>query len=126
MQVAANLLQRDIIIIPTRPESAPYINKYCIIRGHIVTNPEPITVLWFEEFIYGCGHYQSIEPDISIQQNQILTHYRWLCRNERSRIFSQAVTMSVGSIDAFEPEKNSTEYQMQIETESLICQAKQL
>ena len=66
MQVAANLLQRDIIIIPTRPESAHYINKHCIICGHTVTNPEPSYVLWFEEFIYGCGHYQSIEPDIRI------------------------------------------------------------
>ena len=49
-----------------------------------MTKSEPVYVLWFEEFVNGCGHYQSIEPDTNIKK-KILTHYRWLFRNEISQ-----------------------------------------
>ena len=42
---------RGIIIIPTRPESAQCVSRYCIVCGYILTNSEPIHVLCFEEFV---------------------------------------------------------------------------
>ena len=38
LQVIANLLERDIIIIPTKPESAHILKKYCIIKANKIEN----------------------------------------------------------------------------------------
>ena len=104
LQVAANLLQRDIVIIPTQSDSAHYIKKYCLIRANTVLDSlPPVYLLWFEETVYGCGHYQSIEPAYT-ENNQIIMHYQWLRRSERSRIQS-----SSGFSEIFYPELNSTE-----------------
>ena len=104
LQVAANLLQRDIVIIPTQSDSTHYIKKYCLIRANVVLDTlPPIYLLWFEETVYGCGHYQSIEP-ACMENNQILMHYQWLRRSERSRILS-----SSGFSEIFQPQLNSTE-----------------
>ena len=96
IQVVANLLCRDIIIIPTKPDSAHFLKKYCLIKAAELKNQEPIYVLWFEEYIYGTGHYQSIEP-ITKEQNNVLDHYTWLLKNvETSRIASFADSTVLG------------------------------
>ena len=48
-------------------------------------------MLYFEETVYGVGHYQSIKP---IGENQILKHYRWVKNKQVSRTVS--VSSSIG------------------------------
>ena len=94
IQVVANLLFRDIITIPTKPKSAHYLRKYCLIKAAELRNQEPIFVLWFEEYEYGVGHYQSVQPNS--KKNSILEHYSWLLKNvETSRIMSIAAESTV-------------------------------
>ena len=88
LQIAANILQRDIIIIPTKRESAHNPLGYILIESSMALN-EPIYMLYFEETVYGVGHYQSIKP---VGENQILKHYRWVKNKQVSR------TVSVSSI----------------------------
>ena len=83
LQVIANLLERDIIIIPSKAESAHILNKYCIVKANVLSNITPVYMLWYEETVHGVGHYQSIEP---IQVNVVTRHYNWSLKNKDSRI----------------------------------------
>ena len=64
LQVAANLLGRDIIIIPTRMESSHNPYGYILIDSFELKDVNPVYMLYYEESIYGAGHYQSIREDI--------------------------------------------------------------
>ena len=44
-------------------------------------------MLYFEETVYGVGHYQSIKP---VGENQILKHYRWF----KTKLVSRTVSVS--------------------------------
>ena len=61
--VEANLMgfdDRDILIIPTKGvKSANNPYGYLLIDS-FVSNCDPIFMLYFEEHVYGIGHYQSI------------------------------------------------------------------
>ena len=95
IQVAANLLFRDIVIIPTCKESAHIMQKYCLIKAAELRYKSPIYVLWFEEHVYGVGHYQSIKP--SSENNDIINHYDWLLKNiEKSRVLSVSNSTILG------------------------------
>ena len=87
LQVIANLLERDIIIIPTKPESAHILKKYCIIKANKIENATPIYMLWYEETVYGVGHYQSIRPSC---ENVVVRHYNWSLNNQDSRFQTHA------------------------------------
>ena len=43
----------------------------------------PVYMLWYEETVYGVGHYQSFKP---IQENVVTQHYNWSLKNQDSRI----------------------------------------
>ena len=59
LQVASNLLGRDIIIIPSRKESAHNPFGYILIES-CISNCNPMYMMYFEEYVYGTRHYQSI------------------------------------------------------------------
>ena len=82
LQIAANILQRDIIIIPTEKDSAHNPMGYILIESSNCLN-EPMYMQYFEETIYGAGHYQSIKPESNC--NQILKHYNWKRNKSLSR-----------------------------------------
>ena len=46
---------------------------------------DPMYMLYFEETIFGAGHYQSIQPS---DNNQILKHYRWTKNKNLTRAYS--------------------------------------
>ena len=73
LQIAANLLQRDIIVIPTRTESAHNPQGYMLIETNICLN-EPIYMLYYEEWLYAAGHYQSIRKVIIYVK---VCHFFW-------------------------------------------------
>ena len=55
-----NLTNRDIVFIPSNEESIhAVLNKYVLIKA---SHNRPMFALWFEEFIYSVGHFQSIVP----------------------------------------------------------------
>ena len=58
---------------------------------------DPVFLLYMEENIYGCGHYQSIEP---AGQSCVIDHYLW--SKKRSRTNSLSLT------DSFLPRFEST------------------
>ena len=98
LQISANILQRDIIIIPTQQKSAHNPLGYILIESSVCVD-DPIFLLYFEEAVYGTGHYQSIKPinnDI-----QVLKHYRWTkIRNRTSSIGEPLQSSSRLSFDA--------------------------
>ena len=60
LQVIANLLEKDIIIIPAKAEFAHILNKYCVFKAHVLSNITTVYMLWYEETVYGgarVGHY---------------------------------------------------------------------
>ena len=61
LQVAANLLGRDIIIVPSNKMSAHNPYGYILVESCIV-NANPLFLFYYEEHIYDAGHYQSIMP----------------------------------------------------------------
>ena len=61
LQVAANLMGRDILIVPSKGKKSannPY--GYLLIDSYTSSNLDPLCMLYFEEHVYGIGHYQSI------------------------------------------------------------------
>ena len=80
LQVASNLLGRDIIIVPSNKISAHNPYGYILVESCIV-NANPLFLFYHEEHICGAGHYQSIMP---VGQCPILKHYMWTKKNEKS------------------------------------------
>ena len=65
--MAANYLQRNIIIIPSEIEYAHNSYGYVLIESFNVDNSlEPIYLFYYEEHVYGTGHYQSIREGINV------------------------------------------------------------
>ena len=66
LQVAANYLRRNIIIIPSKIEYAHNPYGYISIESFNVDNSlEPIYLFYYEEHVYGTGHYyQSIREGV--------------------------------------------------------------
>ena len=54
LQIAANILERDIIIIPTQKESAHNPIGYILIESSSCIH-DPIYMLYFEETVFGAG-----------------------------------------------------------------------
>ena len=86
LQVIANILENDIIIIPSKAESAHILNKYSVVKANVLTNMTPIYMLWYEETVHGVGHYQSIQP---VSDNIVSRHYTWSLKNQDSRIVNR-------------------------------------
>ena len=73
LQVAANYLRRNIIIIPSKIEYAHNPYGYISIESFNVDNSlEPIYLFYYEEHVYGTGHYQSIREGIN---NEMLSNF---------------------------------------------------
>ena len=79
LQVASNLLGRDIIIVPSNKMSAHNPYGYILVESCIV-NANPLFLFYYEEHIYGAGHYQSIML-MPVGQCPILKHYMWTKKN---------------------------------------------
>ena len=76
LQIAANLLGRDILIIPTvLISSANNPDGYILVEPSNCIGNNPIFLLYLEENVYGCGHYQSIMPDNL--QSRVIQHYNF-------------------------------------------------
>ena len=73
------------ITLPTEKDSAHNPMGYILIESSNCLN-EPMYMLYFEETIYGAGHYQSIKPESNC--NQILKHYNWKRNKSLSRTIS--------------------------------------
>ena len=61
LQVAANLMGRDILILPSKGKKSannPY--GYFLMESFTLSNLDPVCMLYYEEQVYGIGHYQSI------------------------------------------------------------------
>ena len=72
LQVAANVLDVNFILIPLNPFSAHHIGKYIDIRSiHGGQQHEPLCMLYYEEW-----HYQSIEPNPTSEPNEVIAHYK--------------------------------------------------
>ena len=97
LQVAANLLGRDIIIIPSNKKSAHNPYGYILIESCTV-NANPLFLFYFEEHIFGlAAHYQSIMP---VGECPILKHYMWAKTTEKSiRLSSSSSIFSSTRID---------------------------
>ena len=81
LQIAANIFDANIILIPLSPESAHHDSMYTEIRSiHNGNHPPPLFMLYFEEWIMA-GHYQSIEPDPLVPNNILKSHYENRSRN---------------------------------------------
>ena len=76
IQVAANLLDVNIILIPLSSSSAHHDGMYIDVRSvHGGHSTAPLTLLYFEEW-RTAGHYQSLEPDPMVENNIVLSHFR--------------------------------------------------
>ena len=95
LQIAANILARDIIIVPTKP--AHNTHGYILIESYTY-NSNPVFMLYFEEYIYAAGHYQSVVP---LDGNKILKHYTW------SKSVNKSVRSFSSSSSLFSSTKNN-------------------
>ena len=76
IQVAANLLDVNVILIPISSASAHHDGMYIDVRSvHGGHSTPPFTLLYFEEW-RTAGHYQSLEPDPMVEDNIVLSHFR--------------------------------------------------
>ena len=90
MTVAVNLLGRacrDIIIVPSNKISAHNPYGYILVESCIV-NANPLFLFYYEEHIYGAGHYQSVMP---VGQYPILKLY--MCVKKRKSRFGQLLAV---------------------------------
>ena len=94
LQLAANLFNKNIILIPLSPTSAHHAGMYMDIRSVQGGNGDPLFMLYFEEW-RTAGHYQSLEIDPKVRYNMVLAHYEW-----RSNTFSSARTMSTSEVSS--------------------------
>merc|ERR1711954_357616 len=74
--IAANVFNKNIVIIPMDPNSAHHAKLYSIMDSFHGGSGDPLFMLYHEEW-RGCGHYQSIEVDHHIQPNRVLQHLNW-------------------------------------------------
>ena len=107
LQVAANLLGRDVIIIPSNKMSVHNPYGYILVQSCII-NANPIFLFYKEEHIFGeAAHYQSIMP---VGQCQILKHYMWTKKTEKSiRLSSSSSIFSSTRIDSNSKKRKNCE-----------------
>ena len=100
-------------------------DRYCIVKAHVLSNTTPVYMLWYEETVFGVGHYQSIEP---IQENVVTRHYNWSIKNQDSRLDQSELrsrlpsnARSVNSISSItEPDIHSSSNNLNVSI-SKIC-----
>ena len=88
LQIAANILNRNVILIPLSPSSAHHAGMYQEIRSFNGGEGDPFYMLYFEEW-RTAGHYQSLEPDTNAGYNLVIAHYNWRLKSF-SNILSDA------------------------------------
>ena len=109
LQIAANILARDIILLPTKPESAHNTHGYILIES-CTYNSNPVFMLYFEEYVYGAGHYQSVVP---LDGNQIVKHYTWsktVNKSVRSFSSSSSLFSSTKNNESLSSKRKADEY----------------
>ena len=93
LQLASNILNRNIILIPLSASSAHHAGMYSDIRSVDGGSGDPFFMLYFEEW-RTAGHYQSLEIDPNIDMNRVLAHFNWrtkcLSRTHSTSNFSVA------------------------------------
>jgi len=98
IQIISNLLGRDVIIIMSSPpqnvleqlEKCPksvsrshqFAHVYRVIKSDRLTSSVPLTVLFFEEWNYSAGHYQSIS---FLQDSWLKEYYSFHLEQDSSR-----------------------------------------
>ena len=76
LQLAANVFNKNIILIPLSSASAHHGGMYQDIRSVHGGTGSPLFMLYFEEWITA-GHYQSLELDPKVRYNLVLAHFEW-------------------------------------------------
>ena len=87
LQLAANIFNKNVILIPLSPSSAHHAGMYLDIRAVHGGSGDPLYMLYFEEW-RTAGHYQSLEPDPKVRYNLVLAHFEWRSRNLTTSIMN--------------------------------------
>ena len=96
LQIAANIFDKNVILIPLSASSAHHGGMYSDIRSVHGGTGDPFFMLYFEEWRQA-GHYQSLEIDPNVDMNRVMAHYAW--RNKcLTRSFSRTLSFSQPSI----------------------------
>ena len=75
LQIAANVFNVNIVLVPLNPESAHHAGMYTQVQSiHGASGNDPLYMLYYEEWITA-GHYQSIEPDPETEDNPLISYY---------------------------------------------------
>ena len=85
LQLAANIFNTNVILIPLSPSSAHHAGMYLDVRSVHGGSGDPLYMLYFEEW-RTAGHYQSLEPDPKVRYNLVLAHFEWRSKNMTSSI----------------------------------------
>ena len=102
LQLACNILNKNVIIIPLSPSSAHHSGMYSTLRSTQGGVGDPLYMLYFEEW-RTAGHYQSIEPDPTVSNNKVLSHFKWLTRS-----FSSSYQHSPSYFESTQPSQDCT------------------
>ena len=93
LQLASNIFNKNIILIPLSPSSAHHGGMYSDIRSVDGGSGDPFLMLYFEEW-RTAGHYQSLEIDPNVDMNRVLAHFNWktkcLSRTHSTSRFSES------------------------------------
>lgn len=76
IQIVANILNTNIILIPLSPSSAHHAGMYLDVRSVHGGTGDPFYMLYFEEW-RTAGHYQSLEPNPNFKNNRVIAHFNW-------------------------------------------------
>ena len=93
LQIASNIFNRNIILIPLSASSAHHAGMYSDVRSVDGGSGDPFFMLYLEEW-RTAGHYQSLEIDPNVDMNRVLAHFNWrtkcLSRTHSTTNFSVA------------------------------------
>ena len=85
VQACANLIGRDIIILPTKKKSCHHLGKYILIEAKPLKSVVPIVCAYFEDSHFFNPHYQSM-TFLSTKNNEILKHWWYKVKENYGRL----------------------------------------
>ena len=97
LQIVANIFHKNVILIPLSPSSAHHAGMYLDIRSSTGGVGDPFFMLYFEEWRMA-GHYQSLEPDPSVQNNKVISHFNWRMKSLSNTFHTNQSQSSTGEL----------------------------
>ena len=96
IQICANFLGRNILIIPTKTQSLFGGGLYNIVRPVKLLDTAPIILLYFEETVYRAGHFQSLS--VNDNKSKVIEVYNHSLQLDQNR--SNATTTTTRNMDS--------------------------